>query len=312
MNRRHRRDALLGWGSVGLAASAALLVVSDTLALTDSLRSHQPQGFQIAAGCRVLLDLALIGAFACSSAAFLLEVAHRARRLELGATLAAVGATIGVAGGAIATITGIDHQFPEIYVLVLTLMVAARFASVFAALSTSKAFSWMSRTEPDVLARRDRKLAWASLSLAVSYALVMIGQIFLISYASGRDASREVLVGVSLNAAGAGLAGGAGAIGALAFYMSQHQSACRGDWAEKRDGLLGIATVVFACAFFVIGAGLIVQADGVGGHDASATAQFALAGASSVGNAVASVCASVGFMSSRRSIIRDAIDIAHV
>lgn len=88
----HRsRDRLLGASAAILAASALILAAADVLGMTDLIHTGQPTGFRIAQGCSVVFDLILVSAFGLSSAAFLSRAEHRSRRLEVGATLAALG-----------------------------------------------------------------------------------------------------------------------------------------------------------------------------------------------------------------------------
>jgi hypothetical protein len=294
--RRHQRDLLLGWAAGTLAGSVAVLAIADIFGLVESFQTHQFLGFQIAAGCKLTLDLALIPAFALSSAAFRSQAKRRARKLEVGATFAAAGATVGLVGGAVATATSIAHQFPDVYIAILGWMVAASFVLVLAALSASSAFSIANRPAAGALSLRDRRLAWASIGLAGSYALAMVGQLFLISYSSDHAASGGFIAGVSVAAAGGAFAAGAGSIGAVAFYNSQRPQ--RQTWIGRlppRDALLGLATAIFAVAFLLMGLGLILEATAGRGFDSTRIALLWLAGVSSFGNAVASVCAAVGF-----------------
>jgi hypothetical protein len=294
--RWHRRDLLLGWAARTLAGSVAVLAVADILGLVESFQTHQLLGFRIAAGFKLTLDLALIPAFALSSAAFRSQAKRRARKLEVGATLAAAGATVGLVGGAVATATSIAHQFPDAYIAILAWTVAASFVLVLAALAASSAFSIANRPAANALSMRDRRLAWASIGLAGSYALAMGGQLFLVSYSSDHAASGGFIAGVSVVAAGGAFAAGAGSIGAVAFYNSQRPQ--RQTWIGRlppRDALLGLATAVFAMAFLLMGFGVILQATAGRGLDSTRIVLLWLTGVSSFGNAIASAFAAVGF-----------------
>jgi hypothetical protein len=286
---------LLGWAGGTLAISAGLLAIADILGLVDSFEANQISGFRIAAACKILLDFALVPAFAVSWSAFLSHGEERARRLEVAATLAAAGATFGVVGAVIATGAGIAHELPETYIASLGAVVAARFISVFAALSASSAFSKVRPLSDSALTKRDQRLTWASGGLACSYVLAMISQLFLISYASARGASGGFVVGVSVEAFGAAIAAGAGLVGGITFYSCRQLQRRGQDGVPQRDARLGVATAVFTLAFLLMSLGVVLQAVAERGLDARITVLFLLTGVSLLGNAIASAFATAGF-----------------
>src|SRR5207342_3071307 len=107
-----------------------VLGAADVLVVRDLIHAGQPTGFRIAQGCSVVFDLVLVSAFGLSSAAFLSRAEHRSRRLEVGATLAALGVSFGLISVAIATATSINHHYPDSYITSGSFVVAARFATV--------------------------------------------------------------------------------------------------------------------------------------------------------------------------------------
>lgn len=300
---RHARDRLLVAAAAILAGSVAVLAAADILGLVDLFETSRPAGFRIASGFEVTFSLILIPAFAVSRLAFLSHAERRARLLEIGATLAAFGAGIGLIGAAVAAGVSIAHHYPGTYTTGLCFVVAANFVTVFAALAASSGFSAAARPVPDALLR-DARLMWAALGLAVSYGLVAISQVSFVRLYSDAGASAAFTAGSEIAIVGGAVALGAGVFGALGFGASQRgQRRGIADWVSRRDRVLGVALTAFAVAFLLVGLGMIFQAStgARNGFDSTRVALLWLVAAASIGNATASVCAAVGFSRSRRS-----------
>jgi hypothetical protein len=294
---QYSRDRLLGVSAAILTASVLVLAAADVLGLTYLIHAGQPTGFRIAQGCSVVFDLILVSAFGLSSAAFLTRAEHRSRRLEVGATLAALSASVGLISAAIATATSINHHYPNSYITSGSFVVAARFATVFAGLAASRAFSATASSTPDAV-RRESWLGWAAGGLAVPYGLVMLSQVFIADYLREAGATSSYTTGVHVAIFGYGLALLAGAVAAFGFRGSrrrQHEGV--GNWLSQRDGVLGLATGVFALAFLSMGiASLLEVAAGPdNGFNSTKIAVLWLVVAFALGNAIASACAAFGF-----------------
>ena len=280
-----------------LAASVLVLAAADVLGLTDLIHTGQPTGFRIAQGCSVVFDLILVSAFVLSSAAFLSEAEHRSRRLEVGATLAAVGVSFGLISAAIATATSIDHHYPSSYITSGSFVVAARFTTVFAALAASRGFSSTTGSAHDAI-RRESWLGWAAGGLAASYGLAMLSLVFSAQYLSKAGITSSYTTGVDIAIFGYALALLAGAIAAFGFRGSrrrQHEGVA--NWISRRDGVLGLATGTFALAFLLIGIASLLEATAGpdNGFNSTNIAIQWLVVAFALGNAIASACASFGF-----------------
>ncbi len=299
----HRsRDRLLGVSAAILAASVLVLAAADVLGLTDLIDAGQPMGFRIAQGCSVIFDLVLVSAFGLSSAAFLSRAEHRSKRLEVGATLAALGVSFGLISAAIATATSINHHFPNSYVTSGSFVVAARFATVFAALAASGGFS-ATASSTDAI-RRESWLGWAAGGLAVSYGLAMLSQVFIARYLHEAGATSSYRTGVDVTIFGYAIALLAGAIAAFGFRGSrrrQHERVAK--WLSRRDGVLGLATGVFALAFLLMGIGVLLEVAAApdNGFNSTKIAVLWLVVAFALGNAIASACAAFGFSRSEFS-----------
>jgi hypothetical protein len=287
-----------------LGASAAILAVSvlalagaDVLNLKDAIHTGQPTGFRIAQGCSVVFDLVLVSAFGLSSGAFLSRAEHRSRRLEVGATLAALGGTVGLISAAIATATSINHHYLNSYITSGSFVVAARFATVFAALAASRGFSATASSTPDAV-RRESWLGWAAGGLAVSYGLAMLSQVFIAPYLREAGATSSYRTGVDVMIFGYAIALLAGAIAAFGFRGSrrrQHERVAK--WLSRRDGVLGLATGAFALAFLLTGIGVLLETAAApdNGFNSTKIAVLWLAVAFALGHTIASACASFGF-----------------
>ena len=142
---------LLGAAAAILAGSVAVLAAADILGLVDLFDTNWPAGFRIASGCKVMFDLILIPAFTLSSVAFLSQAERRARRLEIGALLAASGAVVGLIGAALAAAVSIAHHYSGTYIAGLCFEVAGTFVTMFAALAASSGFSKAAGAAPNSL-----------------------------------------------------------------------------------------------------------------------------------------------------------------
>ncbi|MGA8745231.1 MAG: hypothetical protein WB507_05155 [Solirubrobacterales bacterium] len=299
---RHSRDIRLGAAAAILAGSVAVLAAADLLYFVDLLEGNLPLGFRIASGCRVIFDLILIPVFALGSVAFLSRPERRARRLGFGAILAASGAIVGLIGAGLAAGVTIAHHYPSTSSAGLCFEAAGSFCTVLAALAAFSGFSKAAGTAANALGR-DSRLVWAAVGLAGAYGFVTISQVFFLRYYSEHGASASLTTGIDIAIAGSALAIGAGAIGAVGFHGSdRRQRQGIADWVSPRDGVLGVAMTAFAMASLLMGLGTFWQTStgGQNGFDSTQIALGWLSGASLIGNAVASVCASDGFARSRR------------
>ena len=293
---------LLGAAVAILAGSVAVLAAADILGLVDLFDTNWPTGFRIASGCKVMFDLILIPAFTLSSVAFLSQAGRRARRLEIGALLAASGAVVGLIGAALAAAVSIAHHYSGTYTAGLCFDVAGTFVTMFAALAASSGFSKAAGAAPSSLSR-DSRLVWAAVGLAGTYGFATISQVVVLRYYSDHGATASFTTGAVIAIAGGALAIGAGAIGAVGFRGSQQrQRQGIADWVSRRDSVLGVATAAFTLAFLLMGIGTFWQAStgAQNGFDSTRIALVWLAGAALIGNAIASVCAADGFSRSRR------------
>ena len=177
---------------------------------------------------------------------------------------------------------------------------------MFTALAVSKAFSAASNPGPGVLAQRDRRLRWASIGLASSYALTIFDQFAYISFYSRYGLTDAFGFSILLAIIGGTIALAGAAIGSIAFSRShRRQRQGRIDWRSKRDAMLAVAAATFAVGFLFIGLGEIRGA--TVGHvttrgyalDSTNIAGLWLDGIASLGIAAASVCARIGFSRSR-------------
>ena len=204
---------------------------------------------------------------------------------------------------AIATATSINHHYPHSYITSGSFVVAARFATVFAALAASRGFSATASSTPDAI-RRESWLGWAAGGLAVSYGLAMLSQVFIAHYLREAGATSSYRTGVDVAIFGYAIALLAGAIAAFGFRGSrrrQHERVAK--WLSRRDGVLGLATGVFALAFLLMGIGVLLEVAAApdNGFNSTKIAVLWLAVAFALGNAIASACAAFGFSSSSSS-----------
>jgi MFS family permease len=297
----HRsRDQLLGAAAALLAASVLVQTAADVLTLTDLIHTGQPVGFRIASGFGIVLDLIFVSAFGLSSTAFLSRAERRSRRLAVGATLAALGATAGLIGAALAAVTSLNHGYPSSYTTSICFVVASYFVAVLAALSAARAFSATTGSAPDPV-RRECWLGWAASGLAASYGFTTLRQVFVADYFRAADASSSFTTGMDLAIFGGAVALVAGAIAAFGLRGSRrHQGEGATDWLSRRDGRLGLATGAFALASLLVGIAAVLMATSAPGNGFNSTriAVLWLGGAAWLGTAVASACAAFGFSSS--------------
>jgi hypothetical protein len=294
---RRSRDLLLGASAALLAASVLILAAADFLGLVDLIHSGQPSGFRIASAGSLVFDLILASAFGLSCGAFLSRAERRSRRLEVGATLAALGVSVGLISAVFATATSINHDYPSSYITSGSLVAAARFATVFAALAASRGFSETAGSAPDAVGR-ESWLGWAAGGLAVSYGLAMFSQVFIAHYLREAGATSSYRTGVDVAIFGYAIALLAGAIAAFGFRGSrrrQHERVAK--WLSRRDGVLGLATGVFGLAFLLMGIGVLLEVAAApdNGFNSTKIAVLWLAVAFALGNAIASACAAFGF-----------------
>jgi len=192
---RRSRDRLLGDSAAILAASSLVLAVADFLGLMDLIHTGQPSGFRIASGCWVASDLILVFAFSIGNAAFLSRLERRSRRLEVGATLAALGAGVGLVGAAIAAAASVNHGYPGSYITSVGLRAAGGFAVVFAALAVARGFSATVGSAPDAITR-ESWLGWAAGGFAASYGFAMLSQVFMAHYLHAAGMTSAYTTGV--------------------------------------------------------------------------------------------------------------------
>ncbi len=139
----------------------------------------------------------------------------------------------------------------------------------------------------------------------------MLSQVFIAHYLRDAGVTSSYLTGLDVAICGYPIALLAGATAAFGFRGSrrrQHEGVA--NWLSRRDGVLGLATGVFALAFLLMAIGLFLEATAGpdNGFNSTKFAVLWLAVAFALGNAIVSACAAAGF--SRSVSYRDDLPAA--
>jgi hypothetical protein len=167
--------------------------------------------------------------------------------------------------------------------------------TITAALAAA-AFFWASG-----LARRDGMLGWSGTAISVAFVFTMTGTILLAVEYSDAGATGSYTAGTSIDAAGQGIAIGAGIVAAVAFFLSAGRQRRGQPWFRGREVLLGVASAVFAASFLVsaIGSLIVAGADSANGFNGKERAADWLTAVGTLGFVAAAALAAVGFFLSR-------------
>jgi hypothetical protein len=297
---------LLGSTASVFAGSALLVGIGALLLLIFALDHDAEAAFSVGLGAQLVSYLVLIAAFVTACVAFLGRDERRGGRLAIGAILAAGGFFALLVFYEIFASVDATHDFSGTGVAgeaalgagAIFLLIAAVFVAVSAA-DVGPGLQW----------RRDARRGWASISLAVGFALLMTGEILTaVTGASIGSFFGLSTAGSVVAAAGWGLGIGAGVTAAVGFLISQQRRS--DDGARLRDLLLSVASFVLALAFLLTGIGGMLRASTVsdlavgapsGSGFGQVEAYFWLVGVGQLVLMVGAICGAIGFFLAFRS-----------
>jgi hypothetical protein len=297
---------MLGSATSVLAGSALLLGIGALLLLIFALDNDAEVAYSVGLGAQLVSYLILIAAFVMACVAFLGRDERRGGRLEIAAILAAGGFFALLVFYEIFASVDATHAFSGTGVAgeaalgagALFLLIAAVFVAVGGG-----------NVGPGLRSRRDARRGWASISLAVGFALLMTGEILTaVTGASIGSFFGLSTAGSVVTAAGWGLGIGAGVTAAVGFLLSERRRS--NDGARLRDLLLGVASVVLVAAFLLAGIGGMLRASAVsdlavgapsGSGFGQVEAYFWLVGVGLLVLMVGAICGAIGFFLASRS-----------
>jgi hypothetical protein len=297
---------MLGSAASVFAGSALLVGIGALLLLIFALDNDAEVAYSIGLGAQLVSYLVLIAAFVMACVALWGRDERREGRLTIGAIIAAGGFFALLAFYEIFASVDATHDFSGTGVAsdaalgagALFLLIAAVFAAVGGA-SVGPGLQW----------RRDARRVWASISLAVGFALLMTGEILTaVTGASIGSFFGLSSAGSVVTAAGWGIGIGAGVTAAVGFLISRQRRSH--DGARLRDLLLAVASVVLAVAFLLTGIGGMLRASAVsdlavgappGSGFGQVEAYFWLVGVGQLVLMVGATCGAIGFFLAFRS-----------
>jgi hypothetical protein len=297
-----KRNRLLGRAGVLLVGSSILSAVSSVFALLELIRTHGYTGFKLGNVVEVAGWVMFALAFAFASAAFFGGDRTRSRRLRTAGLIAACASAALVVGFVVFAAVDSAHHYSAKLVVSSAVLAAAYVALTAGALATSSAFRIATAATANGRVKRDSRLGWAAVALAIWLITAGVAEIFFLMGESDAGARGGLVTGPGINAGGH-VIGMLGAIAAaVAFFRVGRRR--RGEQVYsvgRRDGHLGIAAAVLALGFLLIAIGLAVYAKAVPAHESDVMLSNWVGACSELAVAAAALTAAMGFFRTRRS-----------
>jgi hypothetical protein len=299
---------MLGVAAAVLAGAGAMAAAASALLLIAYLDAGSSSGEVVSSALYSIAALAAVAAFSFAAVAFLGDPAQRWKRLGAGAALFAGSLVLSMAGDVIRAVNSADQGYDGT-------LVASEFVSVAAGVVFLTGAIWTAigllgrrgETTPGRTLSRERRLAAASMALAVSFGLAAAAT--LLERAAYAESPFYSYFGypsdLAFVAAGLAISLVAAAIAAIAFLTPSLSQTPTVAARARRDRLLGIAAGVFALGYLAIGVGEVTIALDVAriGHSDTYLAALWLKVPAAFGYAIAGACVAVGlFSASRRAL----------
>jgi hypothetical protein len=301
--RRSSREAWLAVAAITFSVSQGLSLTGSISLLTDMLRDLATRGLIVAQSLDVAGDLVRVVGFAAAVVAFLGRPRDRAGRLQAGLIRLAAGYLAWCLGDLVTAFKYARTSAGGAYVAGHIVLGVSDLVLAAAAATAAGGFAGARCAAGEARARRDSRLRWSSVFLAVGILFAAISSLLFAVAFSQMGAISGFAAGFAIAAVGDAIGMGGPLIAAVWFLRSppSHEHG-RAEPRGDRVGFLSAALAVLAVGLTISAVGGIqsASASAVNGFDTSSLTAAWLDVSRQIGWAAGVGLASVAFLLPRR------------